>query len=413
MLRKVLIFVLVAVNATLAALIFFSGESGSPPLESTQTIPVESEKSPSAPTSVRAVTTNNDAKSFQYRQAMSRDYRQYIANLRAVHCPEETIQDILIAAINKDFAQREARERLRPQYLSPWELDRSENRDMGRLARLRELLLEKQNLVRELLGIEVPVELPQIRSDSTYAKLNSALQVVPAEKRVAVRLIQEEYWASLAKLDVLAAGQYDMEDWNQRKEILKNWSSSLNKILNENEIKEYSLKVLSSSRNESSPGNAFLTANLSEAEQKAIRLAQLGVQELLPPTGPGNDPDLQQAWQQVHQETEAKIREMLGEDRYKNYQKAQDSRYNRLQTLGQQFNLTPDLVEKAYEIEQLAREQNRRPADPEGLEKFRAQRQNVEQTLEQLLGQEAYQAYRGRTQGRRQNQPQPGIETAP
>jgi len=46
------------------------------------------------------------ANPFDWRQVESRDYKQYIANLRAVGCPEETIRDIITADVNKLFEER-------------------------------------------------------------------------------------------------------------------------------------------------------------------------------------------------------------------------------------------------------------------------------------------------------------------
>lgn len=41
-----------------------------------------------------------------WRSVESEDYRHYIANLRAIGCPEETIADIIRADVNKLFQSR-------------------------------------------------------------------------------------------------------------------------------------------------------------------------------------------------------------------------------------------------------------------------------------------------------------------
>src|SRR4029077_53119 len=77
---------------------------------------------------------------FSYRTVLSPDYQAYITNLRAIHCPEETIQDIIIAAVNKDYARREAASQLLPHFQQPWEgADPREARDWDRVSKLREL----------------------------------------------------------------------------------------------------------------------------------------------------------------------------------------------------------------------------------------------------------------------------------
>jgi hypothetical protein len=75
------------------------------------------------------------ASKFSYRSVLSPDYQAYITNLRAIHCPDETIQDIIIAAVNKDYARREAVLKLLPHFQQPWEgADPREARDWDRVS---------------------------------------------------------------------------------------------------------------------------------------------------------------------------------------------------------------------------------------------------------------------------------------
>src|SRR5439155_18080321 len=53
-------------------------------------------------------TTPPATTQFSWAAVEAEDYRQYIANLRAIDCPEETIRDIIIADVNKLYAPREA-----------------------------------------------------------------------------------------------------------------------------------------------------------------------------------------------------------------------------------------------------------------------------------------------------------------
>src|SRR5690349_13940800 len=41
---------------------------------------------------------------FDWRQMESEDYQQYLANLRAIGCPEKTVRDIILADVNDLFA---------------------------------------------------------------------------------------------------------------------------------------------------------------------------------------------------------------------------------------------------------------------------------------------------------------------
>src|SRR6266850_6149243 len=95
---------------------------------------------------------NPPAARFNWREVESPDYRTYIANLRAIGCPEETIRDIVIADVNKLFAVR--KDTLRDP--TPWKYWRSDLR-AARLSRahqahMLELDTERRALLTTLLG---------------------------------------------------------------------------------------------------------------------------------------------------------------------------------------------------------------------------------------------------------------------
>jgi hypothetical protein len=46
------------------------------------------------------------ASRFDWSTEESADYKTYLANLRAIGCPEETVRDIIIAAVDKLLASR-------------------------------------------------------------------------------------------------------------------------------------------------------------------------------------------------------------------------------------------------------------------------------------------------------------------
>src|SRR5437870_4691436 len=47
---------------------------------------------------------------FSWRDVESTDYPTYIANLRDIGCPEQTIRDIIVADVNQLYAQKRATE---------------------------------------------------------------------------------------------------------------------------------------------------------------------------------------------------------------------------------------------------------------------------------------------------------------
>src|SRR2546426_7778572 len=115
------------------------------------------------PTPTRSPTTPPATAEFSWAAVEAEDYRQYIANLRAIDCPEETIRDIIIADVNKLYAPREAPFKALQNYPPPWETRVSTNetvsvaesrKDYERHRQLREVENEKNALLKELLDIE-------------------------------------------------------------------------------------------------------------------------------------------------------------------------------------------------------------------------------------------------------------------
>src|SRR5688572_17900516 len=79
-----------------------------------------------------AGTGGQNVPHFHWTEVESPDYKEYIAKLRDIQCPEETIRDIIIADINKLYAPREAALKVagdeeasvsedRPQRVAPFE----------------------------------------------------------------------------------------------------------------------------------------------------------------------------------------------------------------------------------------------------------------------------------------------------
>ena len=78
------------------------------PVQPPAPLPGKPARPPSAIPGPALVVTNTLRELFTWAKVESRDYPQYIANLRAVHCPESTLQDIIITDITKNYARQKA-----------------------------------------------------------------------------------------------------------------------------------------------------------------------------------------------------------------------------------------------------------------------------------------------------------------
>ena len=89
---------------------------------------------------------------FNWRQVESPDYKEYVANLRAIGCPEKTIKEIIIADVNDLFSARRAAitQTNRFEY---WRASAGQP-TAEQHKRLQELFPQKAELLKDL-GIEV------------------------------------------------------------------------------------------------------------------------------------------------------------------------------------------------------------------------------------------------------------------
>ena len=133
---------------------------------------------------------------FPWEQIESPDYRKYVSNLRAAGFPEELIRTIITADVDKLYEPREAALKTKPipfdapmAQRAPQEM---KDEDWDRLKQLRDLRMEKQALLEQVLGIYVPREIMRSpNSRRNYESYEYALSLLPPEKREAVQLAQE------------------------------------------------------------------------------------------------------------------------------------------------------------------------------------------------------------------------------
>jgi len=88
---------------------------------------------------------------FSWQQVESDEYPAYIANLRQIGCPEQTIRDIIVADVNLLFARRRATELVTPQQ-QWWRSDPDPQLAQIAAEKSRALEDERRLLLTQLLG---------------------------------------------------------------------------------------------------------------------------------------------------------------------------------------------------------------------------------------------------------------------
>ena len=88
---------------------------------------------------------------FSWHAVESPNYEDYVANLRSIGCPEQTIRDIIIADVNALFARRRATELVTP-YQQWWRSEPDSNVVAIAAMKAQALESERATLLTELLG---------------------------------------------------------------------------------------------------------------------------------------------------------------------------------------------------------------------------------------------------------------------
>lgn len=406
--RKAVIVALVALNVLLAGLLLrqsraqLSPQAISAPQASPATgLPDRSTHRPAGASTDRSVRrAPGPTQAWNWQALDSPDLPQLIANLRAVGCPEQTVRDIVLGRINRQFAAREAQLQLRPEHVNPWEAARwtaSERRAKQR--QLRELERHKRRLLKELLGIDQPPDLTERYSSGDLPRVQAAYAALPDTKRELVFQIQEQFWDQLEELEERTRGYWEPEDLAEYRRLRAQYNQALAEVLTGTELEDFLIATSPLGRQLRTELAAFAP---SDQELRLIlRLRQQFPDLFDPPPDyePSSDPQAAAQLAQAQHHYEQQLKAALGETRYADYQRAQDPQYKILARLVQEAGLSPEVTRQAYEVQQaaLAHAQRLRTdpsLDPEQRRQaLRTAQAELNKTLLQLLGDRGFQAW--------------------
>lgn len=304
---------------------------------------------------------------FTWQQIESADYKQYIANLRAAGCPEETIREIIVTDVNKLYAPREAPFKTLLTVPLPWDgpgtvsyssLSEEERRaEIERKKQLREVQLEKRALLKELLNIETPLETVRGWHSRDYEMFEAAFNSLPDNKRELVRQIQENYWQTSDTTSDKFNGLRGPDYLDEYKRNNAERRAALARVLSPQELEDYELKTSSTATRLAAQLNQF---NPTPDEFRQIARIKLAIDQPYGGALTADSAEQGENGQGVaarQQEANEKIRQALGEERFAEYQRSQDYNYRSLSNLGERYGLSKEAVLKAFEAQKEANDQ--------------------------------------------------------
>lgn len=294
-------------------------------------------------------STDPSAPSFRWSQIESEDYAKYVKNLRSVGCPEATIRDILEADINQLFESRYAEALTQSPEFDYWrrgpEDAETEIALFGTLALIDE---EREALLRSIIGetYEPGGSLASTSRESLVAR--GKLGFLAPEDREAVIALQAEFDALEREVKFSLSGRENRAELQSELAALRSQRrESLEALLGSDQLLELELR-------DSEAANRLRTRltgfDVSEeefrnlfAEQQAFELARNSSSE-------GTDPAAMLERFEARRELENSYQEIMGAERYPDWQRQNDQTWQTLKQLEETSGLSRELMGQAYDL---------------------------------------------------------------
>ena len=348
---------------------------------------------PARPRVETFVVSNVIASDFTWRKIESDDYRAYIANLRAIGCPEETIRDIIIADVGKLYARRLAPLRKPPAEFKFWKTGESfsaYDQSPEYYKAQSEFGIEKSKLLKELLGADYPKEMEK---QYGWGETKDPLEHLPQETRDKVAEMNQKFSMQQSEIHRKAKGYIDSATQDELRVLKRQLRNDLAAVLSPADLFEFEVRTSDLARN--MKYNELQAFDATEEEFRAIFKAKQDVELLTPEQGQPN-----KAWLDKKKEADAELKQSLGEDRYKEYQRAQDGDYQNLLRLAESRGLERTAVEQIYQLKdeaQKAASEVRRNSELSAEQRsaaLAAIKAETEKTVTVALGERNYKTYK-------------------
>ena len=351
---KVALVISILVNIALAGVVYHFATSRTPEQSSASRAPASitaatARETRTAPAAV-TIVTNQSGQSFGWQMVESADYRRYIANLRAIGCPEETIRDIITADVNKLFESRRKEITASTNKFEFWKAGNpfeAAIMDPDRIEKMQALAKEKRALLKELLGVE-PEEKAEL-----FGGINpfeSMLDFLSPAKQNDVMDIFMKFQAKQAKL--FSGGQPDAEDMKAMQKMKKEMDAEMAGILSPKEYEDFQLRM-----SDTAMQMRMQLASLDPNEQEFRDIFKIKNQfdDQFGTYGMAStDKAEREKYQAAQKDMNDQLKTLLGDARYTDYTRAQDYQYQNLYRITQKNDLPKEAANKVYDMKTTA-----------------------------------------------------------
>ena len=314
-----------------------------PPPARKEVVPEGAAAQEAASIESNAVVTNQIP--FRWAQLESEDFRIYIANLRAAHCPERIIYNLVFHDLERLYKTKEAARPSSDQFWKPNRVREAARQQAGK--QRRQMDLEKRAVMRELLGVWWSKQAWEFWYDEGWADIAETLVGFLANEQVLETLtIYYDLQEASSELNRECELCSEADERARQQTAYQRVASAFAAIMSPSEFEEMALRICLVERNldEDTTRAGFRFRNGTEVRDFAKlvnRFQPFFSKELL------HDQDDDEARQA---QLQSEVKSLLGEDRYAVFERSQNAGYQEIWQFGQEQHLPQETILKAWQV---------------------------------------------------------------
>ncbi len=332
------------------------------------------------------VVTNTVVKQMTWETVEASSYLDYIDNLRRIGCPEKTIRDIILADVNKLYKTKR-RAASGQKKFEFWKANAmfGMGMDKDNVETMRELNAERDELLKQL-GIESSFE---SEMSLILNPFQQSLGFLPEQKQVAVMKELQGIQSRIAELSEDGSADIEMV-WKAQRET----EESIKGMLSEDEYTGYLLRRSNTAHQLRSQIAGF---DPSEEEFRTVFKLKRAFDEEYGEIG--INLDLLEEQLKAQKTLNEQIRQSLGDERYADYERAQDYQFQQIHSSLKKADLGTGEAIQVYDMQKVAQDAalqlrgNQTLNEAERRERLRQIRNETESAIQQVVGTEGWEKF--------------------
>jgi hypothetical protein len=335
---------------------------------------------------------------FHWSQLESTNYREFIANLRAVGCPESTIKDIIITDVMRLYAQRRGQYYRNGRPFQYWETNDkrklTQSQIEERVQQLAQIDKELPAVLRELLGVNYERELNKYFVDANED--SNRLAFLSEDQRAQVLSLREQFEGKREQiLYNLAGSKPSASDMEQLRQIDQLQDEALSGVLSPQEKEQYEL---STSPTADQLRQHLVGFNPTQDEFRDLYQRQKSIDEAYE-FEDTNDPTVIAAKASDEAEMMKTFKGNLAGDRVAQFDRSQDPEYQNLCVLSQRYEVPADAAGTLFDMRQAVEAERQKLLSNQNISPERVQaalqamQAETEKVARETLGNQAFTQY--------------------